>query len=94
MFVLKTLRPGVPPGEEEEDCHPSDRLSVMSEASERYARQQRTKIAEMIGEDLMEEFVSVARDTTCVSPEDVAMLMTITYQRGFDDGGRFTRSPG
>ncbi len=63
----------------------------MSDASEQYARQQRARIAEMIGEDLAEEFISVVRDTNIATVEDTAMLMAIAYQRGFGDGERITR---
>lgn len=55
------------------------------DARERFRLQQREKVTKMVGEDMAEEFIIVASDGGHSRPEDVALLMAITYIRGMDD---------
>lgn len=57
-------------------------MDNQSSPRERWAAQQRETIVEMIGEDLTEEFLTVAGDSPTATKEDVAMLMAICYARG------------
>jgi|SRR5277367_1809609 len=64
----------------------------MGEASERFREQQRQKVIDQLGEDLAEEFISVATDGGHTRPEDVALLMVAAYHRGIDDITRYKSS--
>lgn len=54
--------------------------------AERYAKQAKERLARRIGEDLAEEFTSVATDAMR-DPQTVAELMAAAYQRGLEDRG-------